>query len=308
MARTIFKPSFTRILASWANKIDSILEGVLKGATSPDKVVVALGAGKDSILSPHIANHADPHLSKQYLLDGLRWKFVSELPYYPFQNILYFVLGGTQNPQLYAIDKFTDPDTTLLSVHAPNYSVSGAMWEDFTSSGVTSDGEITDGAIDGTVDPCQQVLECSEADVEVSMSYYETNKAAPGLLLNFQVTSPGPPTHGILVKLAGTTGSYSLRSFDYTGSTLTLVLSQLISDAVYAAAHRITARLEGTTVYCKLEDVEGNLLVEHEADFSATAPYPGTKHGVWLRTAAAEGAVDNFGVWAQRGDGTWAFT
>lgn len=319
MARTNFKAGYTRLTEDWLNTVDRSLREGVGFRSTPEEVRNFIGAAKAPIADSHYANTQDPHKDSNFVFGGLALRVVSELPWFPFPDVLY-LLGkvftyapvrgfiGT-NPIARIIDLFSDPDSTLLSVHSPElfYGVSG-VWEDFTQSGVPSDGVITGETVKGTVNPCQQLIEANTTEVEVSACYAAENKVNNGVILCASGTSPGPISKGILCKLAFDTGlnRYYLRLFDLVSGTTTKIFELEINTAIYEAAYRMTTRLEGNTLYCKIEDRQGRALVDVLTDITAIGPFTGTKHGLWLSTVDGS-EMDNFGIWAQRGGGEWAY-
>ena len=318
MPRTEFQPGYTRLAADWLNKIDRILHDGVDFRTTPEGVRQYIGAAVEQTAEDHYANVADPHNDQNFLLDGAVVLVTDSLPWFPFPDIYYLLARGYQYvpergfggalPDPYVLDLFTAADGTLLSAHTPEL-LRFTGYESFTQTGVASDGIIKDNTVEGTVTPCQQLLDCGTTEVEVSAVYAASNKVANGIVLCASGTSPGPITKGLLCKLAGGGSFISFRFFDLAAGTITQ-LHEVVAGGMAAqeASYRITCRLENSVLYGKVEDSSGRVVVETSFDVSATGPYTGTKHGLWLSSLAGESSMDNFGIWRQRGGGLWVFS
>ena len=89
-------------------------------------------------------------------------------------------------------------------------------------------------------------------------------------------------------------------------NTVIKVQSFAIKIDEHPQPYRLTGRIEGGSAFLKMEDAKGFLLGETSVVLADS--YPGTYCGIWTRVSGLDVQGSNFGVWAQRGDGTWAFT
>lgn len=292
MPRTTFVAGATRILASWANSIDAMVDGVLKGRATPAGIRDVLSSADKALWDPHVDNANDPHNDRMHLFRGNKLVIVPEQPYFGAVDTVYHITGGGVNSPALRLDTFTDPNGTDIALHNSNLNVLGVPWEDYDAAGAAVVCTIQDGHVESAVSAAWVSADHLDSTLRVGIDVL-------GTLPDNQ--SAGPMVQAAMTGTVIQTGFYLKIGYPpYTVDIMQIVAGSQIG--VYQIAlqekdislvrNRIEAAVMGNYLYIWV-----NKGVPFRVNVSAwIAPVPGTRYGFITGPSPGLGQVDNLAV------------